>query len=175
MNIVATTTTVKVAEIDLKALAEIARYNHLQVTTAVASILDSAMAAGDALIAIENSRKVRHGEWTSWVSRHCGFDPRTARRYMQLARARSVLEPKRSRATDLSIAAALKLIAVPKDPALKKAKKSAKPTVGLNTLAWSDATPAQQRHFLDGVGMLSILAAAPSRLDAESARSCRWW
>jgi hypothetical protein len=166
-NITTVITPVKI-EADLQALAEIARHHHQNVTTAAANMLDSAMAAGDALIAIENSRKVRHGEWTSWVPRNCGLNPRTAARYMQLARARPVLEPNRSRATDLSIAAALKLIAVKKDAAPKKnAKKPAKPAVVLSTLAWSDATLEQQRHFLDGINLDSVLAAAPSTWTLE--------
>jgi hypothetical protein len=159
-NITTATAGVKVAEIE--ALAEIARCNHLKVAAAASGMLDSAMAAGDALIAIEASRRIRHGEWTTWVPRNCGFSPRTAARYMQLARARSVLEPKRSRATDLSIAAALKLIAVKKDSGeAPKKVKSAKPPVVLSTLAWSDATLEQQRHFLSGIGLESVLAAAP--------------
>ena len=159
-------------EIDLKPLAETVRRCHQQVIASALNILGSAMAAGDALIAIEDSRKVRHGEWTTWISRNCELNPRTARRYMQLARARPVIESKRSRATDLSIAAALKLIPHKKDDAGEspKPEKSAKPAAALSTLAWSEATPEQRRHFLDGIGLISVLAAIPPAWQAEIER-----
>jgi hypothetical protein len=156
-------------EIDLKSLAETVRRHHLQVVNAAASILDNAMAAGDALIAIEDSHKVRHGEWTSWIGRNCELSPRTARVYVQLARHRSELGANRQRAADLSLRGALRLIAHKKDGVGEspKPEKAAKSAAVLSTLAWSEATPEQRRHFLDGIGLISVLAAIPPAWHAE--------
>jgi hypothetical protein len=104
-------------EIDLKSLAETVCRCHQEVASAALDALSASMAAGDALLAIEASGQVQHGEWAAWISRNCELNPRTARRYMQLARARPEITAKWSRATDLSIAAALRFITHKKDEA----------------------------------------------------------
>jgi hypothetical protein len=151
-------------------VAEIRRC-HQQIVTAALGILDNAMAAGDALIAIEASGRIRHGEWTSWIGRNCELSPRTARVYMQLAQHRSEIEANRQRAADLSLRGALKLIADKDKGTGKPAKaKPAKPAAVLSTLAWSDATPEQRQHFLDGIGLAAVLAALPPAWKTEIER-----
>jgi hypothetical protein len=90
---------------------------------------------------------------------------------MLLARNRAVIEAKRQHAADLSLRGALKLIATEKGTAKSSSKKNpAKPTTTLSTLAWSEATPEQRQHFLDGVGLTSLLAAIPPAWHAEIER-----
>ena len=151
----------------LTALATQIRRAHRAITLALHEALDHAMAAGDALIAAHG--QVKHGEWSHWLKRHCDLRERTARRYIQLARARQVLEANRSRATDLSLAGALRLLSN-KAGRSHPATKSPKQTEKLSSLAWSDATPAERRTFLDAIGLVSLLAAIPPTWQAEIER-----
>jgi len=94
---------------DLDALAkEVCK--HLQASaTAAQNFLEHALAAGDALIRAK--AQVKHGEWLPWL-KSCGLGEDTAERYMKLARHRAELNSARVR--NLSLSAALKLIAKPK-------------------------------------------------------------
>jgi hypothetical protein len=78
---------------------------------------------------------------------------------MQLAGARQAIEAKRSRATDLTIAGALRLLGNKSGSGTTKTRKAATPV--LSSLAWSDATPEQRRQFVDGIGLVPWLAAIP--------------
>ena len=44
----------------------------------------------------------------------------------------------------------------------RKGKPAAPPKAGLSSLAWSNATLEQRRHFLDGAGLASVQEAMPS-------------
>ena len=65
--------------------------------------------AGEALIAAK--RQVPHGEFGDWLQAHCTVTPRTAQKYMQLARALPGLIEKAPRVADLSVREALDLVA----------------------------------------------------------------
>jgi hypothetical protein len=60
----------------------------------------------------------------------------------------------------LSLRGALKLIGKEPDKDGKSAK-SAKATTSLSTLAWSNATAEERQRFVDGIGLVSWLAAMP--------------
>jgi Protein of unknown function (DUF3102) len=145
------------AEIDdLDALAkEVCK--HLQASAAAAqNFLEHALAAGDALIRAK--AQVKHGDWLKWL-KSCDLSADTAERYMKLARHRAELNSARLR--NLSLSAALKLIAKPKstnsDPT-----KEAKAATGFDALAWwTNASHKERSYFLDGVGLNPLLAAIP--------------
>lgn len=60
-----------------------------------------AVAVGIALI--EAKELVPRGRWDAWVTEHCTFGPRTAQRYMRVARHQELLTSNASRMTDLTI------------------------------------------------------------------------
>jgi hypothetical protein len=152
---------------DLSALAAQICAAHLAVGRALGNALDHAMTAGDALIAARG--QVKHGEWAFWLKRHCDLHERVARRYVQLAKARPVLEAKQTRESVLTLGVALKFIGEAKSAnGSSSSQRPAKPV--LSTLAWSEATPEQRQHFLDGIGLISLLAAIPPAWQAEIER-----
>jgi Protein of unknown function (DUF3102) len=156
MNIV--TDTVNVKPDDLAALAATIRSYHERVVAAIGNALNHAFAAGEALI--EAKAKVPHGDWAAWVQR-CGINERTARRYMQLAKARSIIESKTVRATDLTLAGALRMIGNKGSSGGRGNDQGDAPAPRLSSYAWSEATLEERRKFLDAVGPVSILEAIP--------------
>jgi hypothetical protein len=103
------------AEIDRSnSLADLAariRTKHEAVRHAQKSALELAMAAGDMLL--EAKSQLNHGQWSPWLQEYCAIPDRTARLYMRLAKNRKVIET--VDAVDLSISAAVRLLATPKD------------------------------------------------------------
>jgi len=71
--------------------------------------LQHAMRAGEALL--EAKARVAHGDWLPWLREHCLVSERTARAYMQVARA---LPAKTATVADLTFQGALKALAAPK-------------------------------------------------------------
>jgi len=141
---------------DRKELVEIIRTSHQAVRNAAHNILREAITAGEALLKLKTS--VGHGEWGHYLRRHCELGERTAQIYMRLAEHRAELEANPQRAADLSLRGALKFIG--KEP--NKDGKSAKSaTTSLSTLAWSNATAEERQRFVDGIGLVSWLAAMP--------------
>jgi hypothetical protein len=157
------------APVNLSQLADKIRAAHQAVVNAANNALDSAMAAGDALIAARNGGKIRHGDWARWLGQHCDLRERTARVYIQLAQNRELIGTKRQHAAELSLRGALRLIAGENSSADGSPKKKS-PAATLSTLAWSEATPEQRRRFLDGIGLISLLAAIPPTWHAEIER-----
>jgi hypothetical protein len=133
---------------------------------AAQNFLEHALAAGDALILAR--AQVRHGDWLKWL-KSCDLSADTAERFMKLARHRAELNSARVR--NLSLSAALKLVARKKPVDGPKAKKS-RPATHFDALAWwSSASPEARSRFIDGVGLKPLLAAIPSswRREAEQA------
>jgi hypothetical protein len=166
---------------DLEERAERVRKCLLLVSTAVENYLEHALATGDELI--RNKAEIPHGGWLEWL-RTCDLTEDTAGRFMRLARHRAELTANSARVRNLSLTAALKLIAKPKQDcplSSSKAKKSSKPASSFDALAWwSAAAPEERRHFLDGVGSNPLLAAIPPTwsvsLEGQSpADATAWW
>jgi len=143
-------------------------------------LLTKAFAAGQALNELRPT--VGYGEWGLYLQRHCGVNARTAQVYMQLAEHREAIEAQAQHAADLSLRAALKLI--PHKPGSgSESGKSHRPasakTMPLSTLAWANSTPEQRQHFVNGIGLQSLLAAIPPqwfselerRIDGQRARA----
>jgi hypothetical protein len=85
-------------------------------------LVEHAMVAGDLLI--EAKAQLKHGEWLPWLTEHCSISDRTARLYMRLARNRPEIEAKRQHVADLSLRAALELLAPPAPVSVAKGGKS---------------------------------------------------
>ncbi|HRK30344.1 MAG TPA: DUF3102 domain-containing protein [Tepidisphaeraceae bacterium] len=76
------------------------------------AFIEHAMNAGKLLI--EQKARVAHGEWGDWLAANIAFSESVAQRYMRLARHPEIVEQaKASRATDLSVRAALQAMASP--------------------------------------------------------------
>ena len=155
------------AEIDdLDVLAKAIR-EHLQASAnAAQNYLDHTLDVGDALIRAK--AQVKHGEWLPWL-KLCDLNEDKAERYMKLARHRAELNSAGVR--NLSLSAALKLIAKKKPVDGPKAKKS-RPLTHFDPLMWwSSASPEDRSRFIDGVGLKPLLAAIPPswRLEAKQA------
>src|SRR5262249_32853312 len=132
------------AEIDdLDALARAVR-DHLQASvTAAQNFLEHALAAGDVLIRAKE--QVKHGDWLPWL-KSCDLSADTAERYMKLARHRAELNSARVR--NLSLSAALKLVAKKKPVERAKAKKSSPATHFDALVWWSSASPEARSRFI---------------------------
>jgi len=135
------------------------RSAHSAVNKAAGDLLAHAMVAGDALI--EAHQQIPHGKWGAWLRHECQLSVRTAARYVQLAKARSLFESSNaSRTTDLTIAGALRLLG--NGPRSKPINtKKSKITSELSFLEWNAANLEHRRFFLSNVGLPSILAAMP--------------
>lgn len=102
----------------LTLLAETINVGHAMCETAARQTLECARKVGESLIAAK--RILGHGEFGTWVSTHCAVTARQARRYMKIARElaeRLKQEPNRTCSSDLSFAAALRLIGESRVPA----------------------------------------------------------
>jgi hypothetical protein len=138
---------------DLPTLAKIIRNEHRAVHSAGAALLHHAMAAGDALITAQ--AKVA-GNWKLWLRENCFLGVRTALIYVRLARHRAVIEAELGRVGDLSLRAALRLIAEP-----RSGEKTKKKTAELSLIDYWKRAPATERTiFLDAIGIDGIRRAA---------------
>jgi hypothetical protein len=147
---------------DLDALAVTVRAEIAALRENYCSMLQRALAAGDALIAAQAALPERR-RWVKWLRTSCSLKERSAFVYMQLARHREMIEAEQQRVVDLSVRAALRLIA---DKGAAP-KKSAKPKPALSPLVWATATPDQRTLFLNAVGLPAIFAAMPPSWQAE--------
>jgi hypothetical protein len=147
-----------------------AQQEHLAVGHALDNALQHAMAAGDALIAVQGL--VPAGQWQAYRRTHTDISDRSARVYIQVARSREQLERQRA-AGPLSIRAALEFL---KEPAPAKARprtntERAKATASLDVLTWwSNASSEARQGFLNGIGLLALLAALPPEWRIEIER-----
>jgi hypothetical protein len=100
---------------DSASLIETINSAHAACCRSVGDALYHAMAAGDALNALKSS--VPHGGWKDCLYENCReISPRTARRYMRLAKHRDAIEAKRSGVAILSLTDASRLISGESDP-----------------------------------------------------------
>jgi hypothetical protein len=141
---------------ELATLAEQVR-KHLQASAnAAQNFLEHALAAGEALI--HAKAQIEHGGWLKWL-KSCDLSADRAENYMKLARHRAELNSARVR--NLSLSAALKLIAEKKPVEGPKTKK-VRPATHFDALTWwSSTSPEARSRFLDGVGLKPLLAAIP--------------
>jgi hypothetical protein len=91
-------------------LRERLKAEHAAVVSAIQGALAHAMAAGDILI--EAKRQLDHGDWLPFLE-SCDIEPRTAQRYMQVARHREEIEANTTRVSHLSIRDALAQLKTP--------------------------------------------------------------
>jgi hypothetical protein len=92
-------------------LAARIRGYHEATVAALGKSLEYGMAAGDLLI--EAKAQLKHGEWLPWLEANCGLSERSAQVYMRLARNREKVKSAVAADLDLTIDAALQLLANP--------------------------------------------------------------
>ena len=160
------------AQQELETLADVIRTADQGVAHAAANLIEHALAAGDALL--QAKAKVGYGNWLQYLKNKCDLSEDRAERYMRLAQGREVLEADSARVRNLSLAQALKLIdgnkrkSQPRESGGRKVPKTVKAAERLNSLAWSDASPADRTKFLEAVGVDALLAAVPSGWDLRA-------
>jgi Protein of unknown function (DUF3102) len=142
---------------NLAAITIRVRVAHEAVDNAAQDMLAHAMAAGDALI--EAHQEIPHGKWEAWLRDDCDLSVRTAGRYIQLAKARPIIDAaNRSRTTDLTIAGALRLLG---NSQKSKPDKKPKVSAGLSLREWNAADLEKRRNFLSEIGLVSFFEAMP--------------
>ncbi|QDT07813.1 hypothetical protein K227x_62410 [Rubripirellula lacrimiformis] len=104
-------TTTLAAITDLTAAAQRINAAHDAAIASATEAIKHARDAGATLNAVKE--RLPHGEFSEWVSKNCHFVERTARRYMSIDRNWNSIEPKRTRASVLTIRQAERLIAAP--------------------------------------------------------------
>jgi hypothetical protein len=98
---------------NLTTLARQVRIEHRAANDAAQRWIQHARKAGRLLITAKT--QLSHGQWLPWLSKHCRLSKRTAQSYMQLAR----LDPRKAqRVAHLSLRAALRTVATPKEARL---------------------------------------------------------
>ncbi|MCB1822875.1 MAG: DUF3102 domain-containing protein, partial [Candidatus Competibacteraceae bacterium] len=99
---------------DLSALAMAINEEHALAERHAELAIHRAKRAGDMLVAAKE--QIPHGQWLPWLATNCPtIKERTARAYMRLARNWETLESKSADSAVLTIDAALKLLAEPRE------------------------------------------------------------
>lgn len=105
---------IDVTPADLPALALAINEEHALAERHAELAIHRAKRAGDMLVAAK--QQIQHGQWLPWLATNCPtIKERTARAYMRLARNWEALESKSADSAVLTIDAALKLLAEPRD------------------------------------------------------------
>lgn len=141
------------------------------------SMLDNAMNSGDQLIPIRESIEEKRGDgrWGKWVEKNFEGTLKTAQVYMRLARHRKEIEAQRSAPqSPLSIDAAMKMLAAPKDDDEPK-EESQQPTIDQNEVEEDQAeepTPIDTEALQSRIQALEEQArkAAEKAKKAEDAK-----
>jgi hypothetical protein len=152
--------------VNLADLALRIRAAHDGVQAAARISIEHALTAGDLLI--QAKKQLKHGQWLPWLEQHCKISDRTAQRYIQLARHRSLLEANPSSVADLTLQGALELISAP--------RTSAGPSEGnprRMRRMWSEANAETRRQFADAVGREVFDYCSPDAREAILDRSRR--
>ncbi len=113
---------------------------HDAALASVRTAVGHACRAGDLLLVAK--RQVGHGAWLPWLRQHCTeVSPRTAQKYMQLARELPQLTAKAPRVADLSLREAVHLVSVTgriaalapddQDQVLTRVEGGARPTAAI--------------------------------------------
>jgi hypothetical protein len=111
---------------ELASLAATVRAEHAAAGRALRTSLDHAMAAGDALIAARNL--VPALGWTLFVIRDVGMSERTARDYVRLAKARTVITDRQRAAGPFSLRQALAFLREPRKKSQRQHAAGPQPT-----------------------------------------------
>jgi hypothetical protein len=142
----------------LDALAERIRAALRLEREATRNALRIALDIGDDL---NKARERVSSGWISWLN-GCGLTVRTAQLRMQLAEHRAEIEARIDEVGELSLRAARRLIATPKDRPKAKAKSKSDLQV-----AWDAATDAEKAGLLRHVGLGELLRILPDGLLQE--------
>jgi hypothetical protein len=150
------------SQVTLAALAEQIKSEHQLAREYATRAIGHAIKAGTGLNAAK--ARLQHGEWLHFL-RRCDVGDRTAQRYMQLARLAEAKSVAATDLTGLSIEAAVKKLSPPKVKRLPVPKSETELTapssdIG-NSLQWTCKTINERRHFLDAIGLKSLLEAVP--------------
>ena len=111
--------------IDLDLLAASVRTGLSKIRTEMRNALRAALDIGDALVAARElvvAKTESPGAWGRWLRANCFLSVRTAQLYIQLANHRTEIEAEIQRVADLSLRAARRLIAPPKEKTPKPEK-----------------------------------------------------
>jgi hypothetical protein len=103
------------ADLDLEDLAALVRSEIQQARKAWCLTLGHAMAAGDALIAVQPKVTERGIAWKKWLRENCFVGVSTAQLYQQLARHRDKIEAELQSKGELSLRGARQLISTTQD------------------------------------------------------------
>ena len=135
---------------------------HKEVLKAMVNGCEAAMEAGEALNEIKDKKLVQHGEFEDYVADKCGISPRTARRYMELARQKTLIEQrlteKRSSLADLSQSEAMRMIGTLRPP--KATNRKERTIFEVLKSNWNKATEDEKRKFKPNFNSFSVSSAA---------------
>jgi hypothetical protein len=164
----AATAALQLSTAELDQLANTIRREHEAVVTGARATLEHALAVGDALLKAKAA--LAHGEWLSWLKRHCAFSERMARNYMAIATGRATL--KSATIADLGVCGALALLknrpqrgrgTGSRSTTAPKSPKTTSDFYAFSfVMAWWSAAPlAERRRFIDGIGSRGVNEAIP--------------
>jgi Protein of unknown function (DUF3102) len=147
----------------LAGLAEQIRVEHAAVIQAANDVLGHVLTVGRALIIAQKS--VPKGQWADWVERSCEVSYRTARRYIQLARAYDAGGHGVTKdLAGLSLRGLMRAFTPSKDlnTSQERRRSSPAPQDKLNPLAWANASPTQRARFISAIGWQALAEAIPA-------------
>ena len=108
----------------LKLLKGVIKSHKAQLERLSRDTIEAAVRLGQTLAAARGLAK--HGTWEIWVKRNCGFTPRHANRFIQLAEYyQSLTPPNRTFMSDLTVTAAIAMARQKADPATFDAEQFA--------------------------------------------------
>lgn len=113
MTIIATDQRTDNAVLLASELAEL-NQRHQTIRELATQALDHAKVAGELLLRAKE--RIPHGQFSQWIAGNCEFSERTARTYMAIAGSWDAIAEKRKRFRNLSVRAAVKLVAEHDEP-----------------------------------------------------------
>ena len=159
----------------LTQLTAAAQREHHAFESAFGNVLEHAMNAGDALLALREL--VPPGQWQAYLRANTDISERSARVYTRVAKARPELSGSSAAGRPLSLRAALKYLRDDSEGSRKRSatkSKSKKSATSLDALGWWTNAPLEERkHFLDSVGLKGVFTAMPTDWRLELMRQAR--
>jgi len=132
-----------------------------------AALLHLAMKAGDAL---NQAQERVSTNWKKWLHDNCFMSVRSALVYQQLANHRDEIQAEIERAGEISLRAALRLIAKSENP--KKPPKAKKPSFdALNW--WKSASREDRTRLLEAISLVGLIGAMPPSMRKELERRAK--
>jgi len=132
-----------------------------------AALLHHAMKAGEAL---NQAQERVSTNWKKWLHNNCFMSVRSALVYQQLAKHRDQIEVEIERAGEISLRAALRLIAKRENP--KKRPKAKKPSFGaLNW--WKSTSPQERTLLLEAISLVGLIGAMSPSMRKELERRAK--